>query len=424
MALVGSVGVLGVLVLVYVGFKAPDKIPGRSYYNLKAEFKNADNLTGHYQVRNGGKLVGQVLKPRIENGVAVVDLQLDPTEKGLKSDTRLEVRPRSAVGVRYLDIKPGKNGTPLQEGDTIPFTQTGSTVQLDTVLGTFDTETRANAQKFLRELGTGFAGRGEDLNEAIGGASKMLRLASGAQPGTGAADSLSSTAGWLSAIADRKGSIRSLISGSDTIAGTSDPVREQIAAGFKPQAKALEPFAQERGAIHSTLEKAPGTFTTASSRLPAVDGMVEQLRGFARDIRPGLRAAPASFTQTSALLTESRPGLRDARATLRLADRAVDPTLGLLDTVKPVLPQIDQTLANTTPIVSRLGDFGCDIVQFGTRWGSMLKYGNQGGSYLRFNLNAGPESIYGWSARQGGTSAKFNFSPGPNCQAYNEPKVK
>lgn len=426
MALVGSVGLLGVFVLVYVGFKAPDAIPGRGYYNLKAEFTNADNLTGHYQVRDGGKLVGQVLNPRVENGKAVVDLQLDPTIRPLKSDTRLEVRPRSAVGVRYVDIKPGKSGTPLGEDAVIPASQTSSTVQLDTVFGTFDPPTRTNAQKFLRELGEGFAGRGEGLNDALGGASRMLSLASGAQTTGGAPVALRSTTGWLTAIANREGSVRSLIRGGSVIANASDPVRQDIAAGFKPEAEALKPFTDERDAIHQTLDVAPGAFTTASGGLPSVNAMVEQIRGFARDIRPGLQAAPGSFSQTSALLTEARPGLRDARATLRLANRAVNPTLGLLSTIRPTLPQIDATLKNATPLFSTLGAYGCDIVQFGTRWTSMLQYGNQDGSVLRFNLNGGPESVFGISEKSKAFLglSPHDFKPGPNCAAYNEPKVK
>jgi ABC-type transporter Mla subunit MlaD len=409
------IGVVGVFVLVFVGFKSPDAIPGRSYYNIKAKFKNADNLTGHYQVRDGGKLVGQVLNPRVENGEAIVDLQLDPSVKPLKSDTRIEVRPRSPVGVRYVDIKPGTRGADLPENGVIPASQTSSTVQLDTVLGTFDPDTRANAQRFFRELGTGFAGRGEDLNEAIGGAPQMLSAAGG---GAGAADTLQASSGWLDAIADRQGGVRNLISGAGTLADASDPVRQQIADGFAPEAQALQPFTQERDAVHSTLEKAPGTFNTVSASLPEVDGLVEQVRGFARDVRPGLQAGPASFAQTSALLRESRPGLRAAERTLQTAGKAVQPTLNLLSTVRPVLPQIDSTLTNATPILKNLGAHGCDLNLFGTRWTSMMGYGNQDGAVLRFNLTFGPESLYGQTRKLTG-SHPANAYPKP-CEAGTE----
>ncbi|MBA2350186.1 MAG: MCE family protein [Solirubrobacterales bacterium] len=383
MASVGMVGVLAVVVLTVIGFNSPNAIPGRSYYNLTAKFDTADNLTAHYQVRMGGKLVGQVLDPRVEDGQAVVDLQLEPSVEPLRSDTTLEVRPRSPVGVRYLDIEPGQKGTPMPEGATIPAKQTGSTTQLDEVLSTFDPKTRARTQVFMKELGTGFAGRGQDLNDTIGITPKMLR----------------DTRTVLSAFTERPGSIRSIIRGGGTLADTADPVRIAIADGFAPEAEALKPFTEERDAVQSTLDKAPGALATVRSGLPQVDPLIEQVRGLARDVRPALRAGPTTFAQTSALLQEARPGLRDADDTLELADDAVLPTIRLLDTVKPVLPVLDSTLENGTPLVSTLGAYGCDIVQYGERWTSMLAFGNQDGGALRLNLQFGPESVYGATAR-------------------------
>ena len=402
MASVGMVGVLAVLVLVYVGFRSPDSIPGRSYYTIKAKFTNGDNLTAHYQVRDDGKLVGQVLNPRVENGEAVVDLQLDPSIKPLMSDTTIEIRPRSAIGVRYVDIKPGREGTPLKDGATVPASQTSATIPLDEVLGTFDTKTRANSQKFLRELGRGFAGRGEDLSEAVGGAPATLRA----------------TSGWLSAIADRKGSVRSLIGGGGTIAGSADPVRDAIATGFAPEARALKPFTDEREAIHATLDEAPGALSTIRAELPVVDPLVEQLRGFAREIRPALQAGPEAFGQTSALLRESRPGLVATKQTLRTANRAVGPTLNLLKSVNPVLPDIDSALTNLSPTALNLGDYSCDVLNFGKRWTSMMSNGNDDGSVLRININFGPESVYGQTTRLSGEPPQ-NPYPKP-CQAGHE----
>lgn len=396
MASVGMVGVLAVVGLSIVGFNSPNSIPGRSYYNLSAKFTSADNLTAHYQVRMGGKLVGQVLDPHIEDGQAVVDLQLEPSVKPLRSDTTLEVRPRSAVGVRYVDIEPGQKGTPLEDGAVLPASQTGSTTQLDEVLSTFDPPTRARTQTFLKELGTGFAGRGQDLNDTIGAAPEMLK----------------DTETVLGAIAQRKGSVRSLIRGTGTLADTSDAVRFQMADGFAPEARALRPFTEARDAIQTTLDKAPGAFTTVSTGLPQVDPLIEQVRGFARDVRPALKAGPSSFAQTSALLNESRPGLRATDDTLKLASKAVVPTIRLLDTVKPVLPTLDGTFANGTPLIQSLGAYGCDIVKFGDHWTSMMGFGNQDGGSLRFTLNFGVESLYGATNRTQG-AGPYDAQPAP-----------
>ena len=397
----GLFGIGFAVLLAAVGYNAPNSIPGRGYYNLTAEFSDADNIAPHGQVRLGGKIVGQVLDPRIEDGKALVDLQIDPKYRPLKSDSKIEVRPRSAVGVRYIDITAGQNGTPLEEGARIPMKQSSATRPLDELLSTFDPETRVRTQEFLRNFGKGFAGRGEDLNETIGKAPDMLA-------GTDAV---------LGTIADREGAAGNFIRGAATIATAADPVRNQIAQGFAPEAKALRPFTEEGDAVRSTLDKAPPALTTLSSRLPAVNGFVRELEGFADKSGPVFDAGPGAFRQTSALLREARPGLRDANATLEKANAAVNPVLTLLASIKPVLPQLTSTLDNSKPLVERLGAYGCDFIKWGERWSNMTGFGNASGGVLRFNvIIPGPDSAVGI-----GEAADALKTAGVNKSAYPAP---
>jgi ABC-type transporter Mla subunit MlaD len=378
-----GLGLLGLgmaLGLVWVGFNAPNAIPGRSYYYLYANFKHADNVTAHYQVRVDGKLDGQVLDPHVEHGLAVVKLQMDPSVAPLRSDTTAIVRPRSAVGVRYVELTPGLHGRPLRSGDTIPASQTSSTTQLDDVLSTFDPITRHNTQLFVKSFGKGLAGRGGDLSSTLGAAPSFL---------TGARD-------VLGAVADRTGATANVIRGAGTLATTADPVRDQIALGFRPEANALQPFADRSATLHDALSQAPPTLGELQSQLPSVQQMAAELGGFARAIRPALHAAPRSLSETSALLAEARPGLVAARRVLDTAGKAVPPVLDLLATVRPVLSPIDQTFKSSTPILNVLGLHGCDFVRFGTYWTSMQSFGNSAGNVLRFNIvSPDVSSVYG-----------------------------
>jgi virulence factor Mce-like protein len=368
--LLGTLGIVIGVVMVYVGFKAPDAIPGRSYFNVNAQFNDADNLSKHSQVRVGGKIVGQVLDPRVKDGKAIVKLQMDPSVKPLLSDTKVIVRPRSAVGVRYVDVVPGRSGQPLGDGDMIPSSQTSATRQLDEVLSTFDPETRVNTQKFLRNLGQGTAGRGEDLNAAIGAAPRFL---------TG-------TEAVTKALADRPGAVSGLIRGGAGAADAADPVRDAIATGFEPEAQALGPFHEEATGFRETLDRAPAALRTVQQSLAQTDPFVRDLGSLARNVRPALTSAPAALHQTRALFREARPGLRAADGTLRTLGRGVSPTLQLLAAVRPVLPDVDATLTDALPITDTLGQHGCDITMFGRNWTSMMANGNAGGGYLRLEL--------------------------------------
>src|SRR5206468_1576035 len=275
------------------------------------------------------------------------------------SDTRVVVRPRSAVGVRYIDVVPGKRGRPLREGDLIPDSQTHATRQLDEVLSTFDPATRTNTQRFLRELGRGVLGRGQDVSDALDSA-----------PGF-----LAGTRQVAGAIVSRPGAMANLIRGSEGAAAAADPVREPLAAGFAPEARALRPFADRAASLQRTLDVAPGALVAVRAGLAETDPLVTELGGLGRTVRPALAAAPRAFTETSTLLREARPGLRSADRTLRLTGRAVSPTLGLLSAIRPVLPHLDPVLPDSVPIVGTLGAHSCDIKLFGKTWTGMMTYG-------------------------------------------------
>jgi ABC-type transporter Mla subunit MlaD len=370
-----SLGLFGIgvfLAFAYIGFEAPNAIPGRSYYNVYAQFKNGDNLTYHYQVRVDGDIVGQVLSPKVSHGIATVQLQMDPSVQPLRSDTTVQVLPRSAVGVRYVEVTPGLHGRPLRNGATIPDTQTSATLQLDTALSTFNAPTRTNIQYFLRSFGEGLVGQGQNLNDTLGASPKFL---------TGGNE-------LLSAISSHPGSVKSLIDGSATMANATYPVRTVAATGFHPEAQALMPFHDAQSGLDGTLTQAPPTLTTLTSKLPAFEQLAQQMTGFANAIRPGLRAGPSSFSQTSALLTEARPQLVEAKLVLNTTGLAVNPVLGLLGSVQPVLQPLKSGLLSADPIVTTLGQHGCDFIRFGQHWTSMQEYGNAQGQQLRFQLSS------------------------------------
>jgi phospholipid/cholesterol/gamma-HCH transport system substrate-binding protein len=163
-------GVLALAVLgafLYVGFTAARRLPFASYYYVAGAFRSADNIGRQDQVRMGGVRVGQVDSTRVQRGLAIVRLQLEHGIAPLRSDTTLQVRPLSAVGTRFVEITPGTRGTPLRPGAVIPASQTSATVPLTDLFNVFDRHTEHQTQTLLRQLGVGFAGRGEDAATAL-----------------------------------------------------------------------------------------------------------------------------------------------------------------------------------------------------------------------------------------------------------------
>jgi virulence factor Mce-like protein len=400
-----GVGGIAVLVgLLVFGIKSPNGIPGRSYYDIDVAFKDADNISIHSQVRMGGRLVGQVLHPRVENGEAVVTLQLTPDIAPLASDTVIKVKPRSAIGVRFIEIVPGTHGTALRGGDRIPAEQTRSTRPLDEVLSTFDAPTRKHAQVLLRQLGGSVAGRGAGLNDTVAEGEPFL----------------SDLSAVTSAIADRRGAAARLVRGADTMSAALDPVREDFAAGFRPEASVARAFADERDALHATLEAAPPALSAMSAQLRRTRPLVAEISRFARRALPALQDAPPALREAAGLLGEAGPTLHDSRETLAQLRGAIPPTLELLGTVRPELSPLEAAMGSATPILRNLGPRYCDMRNMLGGWAKMMSYGNAAGNYLRFNVEAAAESVQGWNGLPIGALAPVgNAYPAP-CEAGTE----
>ncbi|EHN10999.1 Long-chain-fatty-acid--CoA ligase [Patulibacter medicamentivorans] len=384
---IGLAAIAVLSLMAWVGYRAADTVPGREYYNLKAEFDGADNLANHYEVRIGGLRAGQILRPRVKDGKALVDLRLDKKFAPLRSDTQLRIRLRSAVGVRYLEMIPGTKGRPLPEGATIPAANARIPVALDDVLGTLDPRTRERTRTLLNELGAGAGGAGDQVNLALKELPPFLRdVQTLAEP-----------------LVAEPGITGRFVRSTASAAAGFDAVRDTMAAGFEPERAALKPFADNADALGETLDEATPTLNQLQAQLPQVERLVAAVDGLARDGRPALRVAPAALRQTTALMRGSRPALRQARETLDKARDAVDPTVGLLTDLVPQAPRIERALGDITPTLRSVAPRACELSNAMTGWSEFMKWGNTTSNFIRFQVTFNPGDILGGATatRQG-----------------------
>src|SRR4051794_39386761 len=166
--LIGAVTTLIVIVSVFLAYNANKGLPFVPTYNVSAEVPGGANLVEGNEVRVGGFRVGIVDKIRTKfrrtdrgmRQVAVLDLKLDKTVEPLAKDSKLLVRPRSALGLKYVEITPGKSRQTFEAGATIPLRNAGNPVEFDDFLNTFDEDTRQASQDSLTGFGNALAGRG------------------------------------------------------------------------------------------------------------------------------------------------------------------------------------------------------------------------------------------------------------------------
>jgi virulence factor Mce-like protein len=290
--LVGAVTVLVVVVAVFLAYQANQGLPFVPTYKISAELPDAGSLVPGNDVRIGGIRIGQIksVEPVTVNDapcpndptrqctsqVAKVNMELDRDIQPLPENSTLVVRARSALGLKYLEIDRGNSSKGFEPGATVPLTAARpEPVEIDQVFNMFDDPTRVAIQTNLLEFGNALAGRGVDLNEAIGQLKPLVQVLTPvmrnlADPNTGLSNfvsSLSATAAEIAPVAQIQGQ---LFVDLDTTFGAF--------------ARVARPFIQE------SISKGPATEDTAIATLPTVRPFLANTAKLFGELQPGFHA--------------------------------------------------------------------------------------------------------------------------------------
>ena len=177
--LVGAITLLVVNVSTFLSWNANKGLPFVPTQQIKIELPNGANLLPGNEVREGGYRIGIVsdMKPlQLDSGEvgAVATLKLDKKQGDVPRDSKIAIRPRSVLGLKYVELERGTASEKLVDGDTLPARQASIPVDLDEFQNIFDEDTREGAQKNLRGFGDALAFRGASLNQTIAGLPRFL----------------------------------------------------------------------------------------------------------------------------------------------------------------------------------------------------------------------------------------------------------
>jgi virulence factor Mce-like protein len=290
--LVGAVTVLVVVVAVFLAYQANNGLPFVPTYHLSAQLPDAESMVKGNEVRIGGQRVGQITAITPENvtdapcpndptrrctgQVAKVEMDLNKDIDPLPDNSTVVVRARSALGLKYLQINRGDSNRGFPPGSTMPLTAARpEPVEIDQVFNMFDTPTRTAIQTDLLEFGNALAGRGVDLNEAIGQFKPLVErltpvMRNLADPNTGLGNfvsTLSATAAEVAPVAEIQGQ---LFADLDTT--------------FAAFARVSRPFIQE------SISRSPAAEDTAIATLPTIRPFLANTGKLFTELRPGFHA--------------------------------------------------------------------------------------------------------------------------------------
>lgn len=383
--LVGAATTVVTIAAVFLSYNANTGLPFVPTYDLTARLPDAAGLVKGNEVRIGGKRVGiiKVVEARPGPGgrpVARLRLQLEQKVEPLRSDTRITARPRSPLGLKYLELVPGRRGRPIPSGGAIPLAGATPTVELDEVLNVFDVEARRAARGTVDELGTGLAGRGVAVNELLVEAPPLFDF------GERVARNLS----------DPRTDLRALLRGLDRSLAELAPVRGRLGslvAAADVTAAALE---RSRVELGETIVEAPPTEQAATRALRALRPVLIDAELLVREIRPGVRALPSAAARLHLAIRTGVPVLRRVpllsarlRGLLRTVDAlARDPvTLRALRRLRATLVSAEPILRFAAPFQTR-----CNYLGLYTRnANSVISEGDNSGTWFRTLVLRNPE---------------------------------
>ncbi len=301
--LVGAITTLIAALAVFLAYNANNGLPFVSTYRISAMVPNAQGLAPNNDVRIGGVQVGTVesIDPVEESNGAVrakVNMKLEGDINPLPVDSTVVVRAKSALGLKYLQIDKGKSSKGYAPGATLPLSAAHpQAVDIDQVLSTFNVPTREAIRENLTEFGTALAGRGVDLNEALGDLPPLLtRLKS-----VTSALNLPSTdlAGFFPALEQTASEVA-------PVAETQAHMFVVLDTTFGAFASVARPFIQE------TISKSPPTEDTTIRTLPVIRPFLAHSAALFSELQPGVHTLRSTAPILVDALTKGIPALNQS----------------------------------------------------------------------------------------------------------------
>src|SRR3954464_11483346 len=139
-------------------------------FELKAEFSSAQAVVpGQGQTINvAGVEVGQVENVQLEDGVAVVTFGIDREFLPIYKNATVLLRPRSGLQDMFFQLDPGpKSAGVIQDGGTVPLSNTAPDVNIDEILSALDGDTQAYLRLLLIGAGQGLKGQGQNFGKVL-----------------------------------------------------------------------------------------------------------------------------------------------------------------------------------------------------------------------------------------------------------------
>jgi phospholipid/cholesterol/gamma-HCH transport system substrate-binding protein len=246
-------------------------------------------------VRVAGVEVGRIADVKLEQGVAVVDVELDSQyEKLIREDATALLRPKTVLKDMFLEVEPG-TGKVLPGGGHISVANTLPDIDPDEIYAALDNDTRPYLKLLVSGAGKGLRGRGQDLREVFRRFEPVHR----------------DLARVARATARRRVALKRLIHRYGVLLAEvgrrPDDLRRVVSASHA----VFDSLANEDQNISTSVARLPGSLNATERALSEVRTFAPQLRTTLEALREPIRKLPATNAALTPFLADTTPVLRD-----------------------------------------------------------------------------------------------------------------
>ena len=308
---------------------------GEEPYKVRAIFDNAGFAIPGEDVKVAGVKVGKIdaldVTPDFK-AVVVLDIQ-EKAYQDFRSDAECMIRPQSLIGEKFVECEPTQarqaNAEPppaLKKIDRgkgkgqylLPVSQTTKPVDLDLINNITRQPQQARLSIILSELGTGVAGRGEDLNEVIRRANPALKEV----------DKV------LEILASENKTLRKLAVDGDTVLAPLARERRHVTSALKNSAEVAQATAERSDDLEADIARLPAflrelkptmvrlggfadqatpVFADLGAQAPAINRLITQLGPFSEAGIPAFQSLGDAAKVGTPAMIAARPIARDLR---------------------------------------------------------------------------------------------------------------
>ena len=317
---IAGLAVIGVAIAVYILSQQDLRFPlvEKSPKRIEMELSNAQAVQpGQGQtVRVAGVEVGRISDVKVEDGVAVVSLEIEPEYKDLiRRDATALLRPKTALKDMFVEVDPGR-GEPVPDGGRITVENTLPDIDPDEIYSALDADTRPYLKLLVVGAGKGLDGRGDDLREVFRRLEPIHR----------------DLARVTRATARRREALKELIHDYGLLMTELGSHPQDLRRLVTASRTVFDALAKEDSEITESVARLPGSLNASARALANVREFAPVLRSSLESLRPPIRkldetneAVTPFLRQTEPVIrTEIRPFVRAARPwtdDLRLAAR-------------------------------------------------------------------------------------------------------